>query len=121
LIRPTFDKLKVAAVILLVATFVVLHSAYGSPLPEPVPDPSPTSDVSRVGKPVPSPGPNPKAEANPNPLPAASPPKSNLPYLESLGHRAAGGDANFVALSANAEPMIPAPEAAAPKVDEAQA
>ncbi|XP_037710416.1 early nodulin-20 [Drosophila subpulchrella] len=98
-----------------VATFVVLHSAYGSPLPEPVPesDPRPRPDVSNATPPT-EPRQNPKAEAIPNPSPAASP-------LESKGAKAAGGDANFVALSANAEPMIPAPEPAVQKIDEAQA
>ncbi|XP_017115183.1 tetra-peptide repeat homeobox protein 1 [Drosophila elegans] len=91
-----------------VATFVVLHSAYGSPLPEPVPDPSPAADPSPkadpepVASPVadPGPGPSPGPVANPNPLPASSPP--------------------FVPLSANAEPMGPAPGAVPPKMDDVQ-
>ncbi|XP_016963225.1 eumenine mastoparan-OD [Drosophila biarmipes] len=99
-----------------VAAFVVLHSAYGSPLPEPVPDPSPVADPKPKAEPSPDPEPvaSPKAEANANPLPAASP-------VEPKGAQTAGGDANFVALSANADPMVPAPGAAAPKMDEAQA
>ncbi|KAH8352442.1 hypothetical protein KR084_004184 [Drosophila pseudotakahashii] len=108
-----------------VATFVVLHSAYGSPLPEPVPEPSPvadpkpkpepSADPEPVASPAADPGPNPspRAEANPNPLPAAAP-------LESKAPLAAGADGNFVALSANAEPLVPAP-GAAPKMDEAPA
>ncbi|KAI8038248.1 uncharacterized protein LOC128253182 [Drosophila gunungcola] len=104
-----------------VATFVVLHSAYGSPLPEPVPDqspaadPSPKADPEPVASPVADPGPSPSPGpvANPNPLPAPSP-------LGSKGPQAAGGDAKIVAYSANAEPMGPAPGAAPLKMDDVQ-
>ncbi|XP_017041248.1 protein TsetseEP [Drosophila ficusphila] len=109
-----------------VATFVVLHSAYGSPLPEPAPGPSPAADPKPVADPSadpepvasrsadPGPSPNPSLDANPIPLSAASP-------SGQTGPQAAGGDDNFVALSANAEPMGPAPEAASLTADDPRA
>ncbi|XP_039502291.2 procyclic form-specific polypeptide B-alpha [Drosophila santomea] len=69
-----------------VATFVVLHGAYGSPLPEPVPvpEPSPVAEPKPNGDPAANPGtaanpsggpaekPKPKADEIPNAVPPAS-------------------------------------------------
>lgn len=49
------------------ATFVVLHGAYGSPLPEPIPDPSPVADPSPAANPSPVADPKPVAEPSANP------------------------------------------------------
>ncbi|KAH8341266.1 hypothetical protein KR059_001600 [Drosophila kikkawai] len=86
-----------------VASFVVLHGVSGSPLPVPNPEPSPVPEPAPKAEPVA----NPKPVAAPNPLPVANAPQS-----------AAAGDGNFVALSANAEPMVLSPEAANLKNEE---
>ncbi|KPU73706.1 uncharacterized protein Dana_GF15586, isoform B [Drosophila ananassae] len=96
------------------ATFAVLHGVYGSPVPAPVPDPSPVADPKPKAEPSPDPEPVPHPNPNPNPNPAlvASPLETKLnPALQ-------GGDANVVALSPNADPLVSAPGAPGQKIEE---
>lgn len=100
--------------ILVVATFAVLHGVYGTPVPAPVPDPSPIADPKPKAEPSPDPEPVPHPHPIPNPYPAlvASPLETKLnPGLQ-------GGDANFVALSANADPLVSASGAPVQKIEE---
>ncbi|KAH8281797.1 hypothetical protein KR054_003004 [Drosophila jambulina] len=88
-----------------VASFVVLHGVYGSPVPGPEPKPDPA----------------PKAEPAPKPEPVANPKPVAVPNPANGPQPAAGGEGNFVALSANAEPMVPAPGTGSLKNDESLA
>ncbi|XP_020806961.1 myrosinase-binding protein 2 [Drosophila serrata] len=89
-----------------VASFVVLHGVSGVPVP--APEPNPVPDPAPKAEPVA----NPKPVAGPSPLPAASPMVANGPQ------DATASDGNFVALSANAEPMVLGQETASLKNDE---
>ncbi|XP_043650331.1 procyclic form-specific polypeptide A-beta [Drosophila teissieri] len=94
-----------------VATFVVLHGAHGSPLPEPVPEPSPVADP----KLNPEPSANPGTAANPGADPAAKPkPKADeIPSaVPPAALRTPGIDDNSV---------VPLLEAALQKQDDVQA
>ncbi|EDX03867.1 procyclic form-specific polypeptide B-alpha [Drosophila simulans] len=101
-----------------VATFVVLHGAYGSPLPEPVPDPSPVADPSPSADPSPVADPKPVAEPSANPEPAtnarAEPGPRSKPNPSPL--------AAATLLEANKQDnlAIPLLEAAHPKLDDVQ-
>ncbi|KAH8233990.1 hypothetical protein KR032_010002 [Drosophila birchii] len=79
-----------------VASFVVLHGVYASPLPGP--EPSPVADPAPKAEPVAKPEP----VANIKPVAGLSPVS---PLAAKGPAAAAGGDGNIVALSANAEPM----------------
>ncbi|EDW88882.1 protein TsetseEP [Drosophila yakuba] len=98
-----------------VATLVVLHGAYGSPLPEPVPVPVPEPSPVAEPKPNADPAANPGTAANPSAGPAANPkPKADeIPSaVPPASLRTSAIDDNLV---------VPLLEAAPQKQDEVQA
>ncbi|KAH8244243.1 hypothetical protein KR026_003425 [Drosophila bipectinata] len=107
-------KLITVLAFVCVATFAVLHGVYGSPVPAPGPKPSPAADPKPKADPSPDPVRWTHPPINPNPDPITIP--SVLESRVNPGPQ--GGDANFVALSANADPLLPAPGAPDQKIEE---